>query len=146
MLRLIPISVVLVLACCVNFSAQTPTQSSGGIGPGPEVPGTKRLKVEAKPDPEGPSIKTDGTCTIVLRAIFSKDGKVTQISFVKTAPEKPKGFSEKDIKALTLRAIEAAKKIKFIPAVKDGKPVSMWMQLEYNFSPDALKKKPDPDK
>jgi len=32
------------------------------------------------------------------------------------------------------RAIDAAKKIRFIPAVKDGKYVSMWMQLEYNFN------------
>ena len=35
---------------------------------------------------------------------------------------------------LTERAIEAAKRIKFTPAMKDGKPVSVWMQLEYNFS------------
>ena len=146
MLRLIPISMVLVLACCANFSAQTPTQRSGGVGPGPEVAGTRRPRVKAKPDPEWPNIKTDGTCTIVLRAVFAKDGKVTNIRFVKTAPEKPEGFSEKDIKALIKRAIEAAGKIRFLPAIKDNQPVSMWMQLEYNFSPDALKKKPDPDK
>jgi hypothetical protein len=36
---------------------------------------------------------------------------------------------------LTELAIEAAKKIKFVPATKYGYPVSMWMQLEYNFSP-----------
>ncbi len=36
---------------------------------------------------------------------------------------------------LTEQAIvAAAKKIKFIPAMKDGNPVSMWMQLEYNFN------------
>lgn len=35
---------------------------------------------------------------------------------------------------LTERSIEAARKIKFIPATKDGKPVSMWMQLEYNYN------------
>jgi hypothetical protein len=35
---------------------------------------------------------------------------------------------------LTEKSIEAAKKIKFIPAVKDGKFVSVWMQLEYNFN------------
>jgi hypothetical protein len=36
---------------------------------------------------------------------------------------------------LTERAIEAAKKIKFVPAMKNGHAVSMWMQLEYNFWP-----------
>jgi hypothetical protein len=35
---------------------------------------------------------------------------------------------------LTERAIEAARKIKFVPASKEGKYVSMWMQLEYNFN------------
>jgi len=30
--------------------------------------------------------------------------------------------------------VEAARRIKFVPAMKDGKPVSMFMQLEYNFS------------
>lgn len=33
----------------------------------------------------------------------------------------------------TQSAIEAARKIKFVPATKDGVPVSMWMQLEYRF-------------
>ena len=33
----------------------------------------------------------------------------------------------------TEQSIEAAKKIKFIPAVKDGKFVPMSIQLEYNF-------------
>jgi hypothetical protein len=36
---------------------------------------------------------------------------------------------------LTEQAIASARKIKFTPAMKDGKPVSMWMQLEYNFDP-----------
>jgi len=33
---------------------------------------------------------------------------------------------------LTETAIAVAKKIKFVP--KEGKPVSMFMQLEYNFN------------
>ena len=35
---------------------------------------------------------------------------------------------------LTEKAMEAARQIKFIPAMKDGKPVSMWMNFEYKFS------------
>jgi len=134
------------LAFGIYARAQTDPKTSGGIGPGPQAPGTTQLTVEAKPDPAWPKVDTDGTCTIVLRAVFAKDGKVTHITFVKTVPEKPKSLSEKDIKVLTKRAIEAAEKIKFVPAMKDNHPVSMWMQLEYNFSPDALKKKSDPEK
>jgi hypothetical protein len=35
---------------------------------------------------------------------------------------------------LTEAAIAAARQIKFEPATLDGKPVSMFMQLEYNFN------------
>jgi hypothetical protein len=35
---------------------------------------------------------------------------------------------------LTEAAVRAARAISFVPATKDGKPVSMWMQLEYNFN------------
>jgi len=35
---------------------------------------------------------------------------------------------------LTEQAIAAARQIKFVPAVKDGRPVSVFMQLEYNFN------------
>ena len=35
---------------------------------------------------------------------------------------------------LTERALIAARKINFTPAVKDGQAVSMYIQLEYNFN------------
>jgi len=35
---------------------------------------------------------------------------------------------------ITDKAIAAAQQIKFIPAIKDGKFVSVYMQLEYNFN------------
>jgi len=35
---------------------------------------------------------------------------------------------------LTERAIAAARQIKFVPATKGGRPVSVFMQLEYNFN------------
>ena len=35
---------------------------------------------------------------------------------------------------LTERAIAAARNIKFVPATKDGRPVSMHIQLEYSFN------------
>ena len=61
--------------------------------------------------------------TVVLKVVFAASGKVTNIRTVQ-------GLSH----GLTERAIAAARKIKFIPATKEGKYVSMWMQLEYNFN------------
>ena len=63
------------------------------------------------------------TGRVVLKAVFSANGSVTNI---RTAEGLPFGLTE--------QAIDAARKIKFIPAVKEGKFVSMWMQLEYNFN------------
>jgi TonB family protein len=61
--------------------------------------------------------------TVVLRAVFSKDGSVTNIRAVS-------GLQD----GLTERAIEAAREIKFSPALKDGRAVSQYIQIEYNFN------------
>ena len=61
--------------------------------------------------------------SVLLKAIFTADGAVTNI---KVASGLPYGLEE--------NAIEVTKKIKFIPAMKDGKFVSTWMQLEFNFN------------
>ncbi len=63
------------------------------------------------------------TGTVVLKAIFASDGTVKGIRVVSGLPS-----------GLTEQATIAARKIKFIPAVKDGRFVSMWLQLEYNFN------------
>jgi hypothetical protein len=59
----------------------------------------------------------------VLKAVFSANGSVVNIRVVS-------GLRY----GLTEQAIAAAKKIKFMPAAKDGKFVSMLLQLEYNFN------------
>ena len=61
--------------------------------------------------------------TVVLKCVFAADGTVTNIRVIQGLPN-----------GLTEKAIEAARKIKFIPATRNGKNVSMWMQLEYNFN------------
>jgi TonB family protein len=109
----------------------------GGGGPGGGGGGTDynrifrssevnaRARVLSKPEPTYTETarKNQITGTVVLRAVFSSNGTVTNISTVR-------GLSD----GLTERAIAAAKQIKFVPAQKDGRPVSMWMQLEYNFN------------
>ncbi|HKP36795.1 MAG TPA: TonB family protein [Pyrinomonadaceae bacterium] len=86
---------------------------------------TTRAKVLRKPEPsyteEARNAGVEGT--VVMRAVFASDGKVKHILVLTSLPY-----------GLTEAAVEASRRIKFIPATKDGKPVSMWMQLEYNFS------------
>lgn len=85
----------------------------------------QKVRLGMKPEPMyTEAAKENGvTGTVILKVIFSSNGDVTNISTVSGLPF-----------GLTERAIDAAKKIKFIPAVKDGKFVSMWIQLEYNFN------------
>lgn len=63
------------------------------------------------------------TGTVVLTCVFAANGQITSISVVK-------GLTH----GLTERAIAAARTIKFIPAMKDGRFVSARLQLEYNFN------------
>ena len=63
------------------------------------------------------------TGTVVLKTVFSANGSVVNIE-VKSSL----------MFGLTDKAVEAAKKIKFIPASKDGKFVAQAIQLEYNFN------------
>ncbi|HEY0349716.1 MAG TPA: energy transducer TonB [Pyrinomonadaceae bacterium] len=60
--------------------------------------------------------------TIVMRAVFSSDGEVKRISVTRKLPH-----------GLTQAAVNAARAIRFTPAMKDGQVVSMWMELQYNF-------------
>jgi TonB family protein len=61
--------------------------------------------------------------TIVLRCVFGANGKVFGIRVLSSLPD-----------GLTESAISSARHIRFIPAIKDGRPVSMWMELQYNFN------------
>ncbi|MCA1838237.1 MAG: energy transducer TonB [Actinobacteria bacterium] len=61
---------------------------------------------------------------VVVHAVLSSSGEVTIKKVVRGLP-----------RGLTENAMEAARNIKFIPAVKDGRFVSQYVQLEYNFKP-----------
>ena len=84
-----------------------------------------KTRVMTKPEPSYTESARQAqiTGTVVLRAIFSASGEVDNIRVVS-------GLQL----GLTERAVAAASQIKFIPAIKDGKFVSMWIQLEYNFN------------
>jgi periplasmic protein TonB len=86
---------------------------------------TTKLRVLEKPEPTySEAARHAGiTGTVVLRAVFASNGSVTNV-FVARALS----FG------LTSEAVKAAKRIQFTPATKDGKPVSMWLELQYNFN------------
>jgi len=84
-----------------------------------------KARLISKPDPEytDKARRNRIRGTVILRAVFSKTGEVTNIQVVASLPD-----------GLTERCVEAAKRIKFVPATKNGQPASMWIQLEYNFN------------
>jgi TonB family protein len=83
-----------------------------------------RAKILSRPAPIYPrgARPTGAMGVIVLRAIFTSDGKVRNIRVVNGLPN-----------GITLSAIRAARRIKFIPAALNGNPVSQRVQIEYNF-------------
>lgn len=91
---------------------------------GKEVTTKARLKNKPEPQFTEEARRNRASGTVILQVVFSKTGEVTSIQVISALPY-----------GLTERCIEAAKGIQFIPATKDGIPVSMWMQLEYNFIP-----------
>jgi TonB family protein len=86
---------------------------------------TERARVLAKPEPQytEEARRNAITGSVVLRVVFSRTGAVTNIHAIQALPF-----------GLTERAIAAARLIRFRPATKDGRPVNVHMQLEYNFN------------
>ena len=86
---------------------------------------SKKVVIRDKPVPEYTAIARQHGVegVVVLRAVFRSSGKVTNIQATKTLPD-----------GLTDQAIDAARRIKFTPAEKNGYPVAMFLQLEYHFN------------
>jgi TonB family protein len=86
---------------------------------------TKKAAITFKPEPdftEG-ARKFSVTGVVRIRAILTKTGKLTNIAVVKGLPH-----------GLTEKAIAAARQIRFEPAQKDGRAVSQYVVLEYNYN------------
>jgi len=108
--------------CCGEGSGD----GAGGYGRGFSVAEVdQRARLLQKPEPQytEEARRNQVTGTVTLRAIFASSGEVVQIRALNTLPF-----------GLTERAIAAARQIKFVPAMKKGHPVSVRMQLEYNFT------------
>jgi protein TonB len=110
--------------CC----GQGGGQGSNGEGADrvyPAMQVTERARVLAKPEPQytEEARRNAVTGSVILRVVFSSSGEVTNIRAVHSLPF-----------GLTERAIAAARLIRFRPAIRDGRPVNVYMQLEYNFN------------
>jgi len=102
---------------------QTKKGAAPGLADSSEV--TSKVRVLSKPEPsyteEARHHQVVGT--VVLRAVFAADGTVNHIMIIKGLPD-----------GLTQKALVASRLIKFVPATLNGRPVSMFIQLEYNFN------------
>lgn len=111
--------------CCGPGSSEgnSPDGWANRIFRGAEV--EQRARLLSKPEPQytEEARRNQITGTVVLRVVFSSAGEVTQIRAITPLPF-----------GLTERAIAAARLIRFQPAIKGGRPVSVQMQLEYNFN------------
>ena len=59
---------------------------------------------------------------VLVRAVLHKSGKITEVTVIRGL-----GCSyDKD-------AVEAVRKLKFIPAMKDGQPVSQYVTIEFDY-------------
>ncbi len=101
----------------------------GGEGGPDRIYGPREVTVKAritfKPEAQytEDARRNQITGTVVLRAVLASNGTITGIKAVNTLPN-----------GLTEQAIAAAKKIKFVPAQRDGRAVSQYIQIEYNFN------------
>src|SRR5580765_959538 len=84
-----------------------------------------KLKILEQPKPELPQnyLTLDVQGTVVLKIQFLDFGEIGEITALKTLPN-----------GLTERAVLAARKIKFEPEKKDGKPVTVTREIQYFYS------------
>ena len=85
----------------------------------------QRVRILEKPEPgyTEAARRNDINGTVVLTLVFTAGGQVTDIKVIHGLPD-----------GLTERAIAAAERITFTPALIFGRPVSMRLQLAYNFN------------
>ncbi|HEX8458836.1 MAG TPA: energy transducer TonB [Pyrinomonadaceae bacterium] len=86
---------------------------------------TRRAQIISKPEPlyTEEARKNQVTGTVRLRLVLGANGSISGISPISRLPD-----------GLTEKAIEAARRISFRPAEKDGRPVSQYVTIEYNFN------------
>lgn len=86
---------------------------------------TQKVRILSKPEAQftEDARKNQTMGTVTLKLVFNASGQVTNISAINGLPN-----------GLTEKAIEAARQIKFSPAMKNGHAVSMYGKIEYAFN------------
>ena len=86
---------------------------------------TQRARILLKPAPQytEEARRNEVSGTVMLRVVLSSTGHVANMRVVSGLPY-----------GLTENALEAARRIEFVPAVKDGRYVSQQILVEYNFN------------
>jgi TonB family protein len=86
---------------------------------------TKRAAILDRPEPlfTEEARRHDVEGTVRVRMVLNADGTVTNVAAVTELPD-----------GLTEKALKAARRIKFIPAEKDGRKVSIYVTIDYNFT------------
>ncbi|MCA1632821.1 MAG: energy transducer TonB [Acidobacteria bacterium] len=110
----------------------------GGAGPGAGSGGeadlhrifnvkdvTRRAVIVARPEPlyTEEARKNQTTGTVTLRLVLGANGTVTNVVALSRLPD-----------GLTEKAIEAARRIQFTPAEREGRKVSQYATINYNFN------------
>ncbi|HWS89003.1 MAG TPA: energy transducer TonB [Pyrinomonadaceae bacterium] len=85
----------------------------------------RKAIITSKPEPgyTEEARRNHVTGIVRLRAVLAADGRIKHIIVIRWLPD-----------GLTEKAVEAARRIKFNPALVDGQPVSQFVTLEYNFN------------
>lgn len=86
---------------------------------------TTKARLLKRPFPETPerARQAGGSGRVVVLGVLDKDGEVRHLMVIESSGNE-----------LTKASLEAARGIKFTPAVKDGRPVATLLQVEYNFN------------
>ncbi|GEM_PF-2051444 len=108
-----------------NDEGQTVGNTEEKIYKTSEVTQKARILETPKPSYTEAAYKNQIKGVVRISIVLRAEGTVTNIKVIEGLPF---GLSE--------RAILAAKQIKFVPAQIDGKPVSQYVTLEYDFVPD----------
>lgn len=106
-----------------GIGAGVSTESDVGPFRSSEVEQRARVFQKTEPSYTESARKFGITGTVVLRGVFSHDGQIRDLQIIRRLPH-----------GLTEASVRAALAIKFTPAQKNGKPVSIYMLLEYNFN------------
>jgi TonB family protein len=89
---------------------------------GYEVTTKARILVKPAPDYNDAARNARVSGTVIMRAVLAADRTVRHIIVLRELPH-----------GLTEEAVKAARRVKFEPATINGTPVSLAVQLEYNF-------------